>query len=137
RRRSRTRSPTRERSPSRSGRSARSRGSKRSSRSSTPSLPPTTAVGFHSPSENSRAALRAAVAVYGEDEQPMKLSMKPAHLKRYKDIVALFWTYGRSDVARDLGAFDETADRDLAPREGDPKPEQLADDLERMGPTYV
>ena len=67
----------------------------------------------------------------------MKLSMKPAHLKRYKDIVALFWTYGRSDVARDLGAFDETADRDLAPREGDPKPEQLADDLERMGPTYV
>jgi predicted unusual protein kinase regulating ubiquinone biosynthesis (AarF/ABC1/UbiB family) len=67
----------------------------------------------------------------------MKLSLKPAHLKRYKDIVTLFWTYGRSDVARDLGAFDETEDRDVAPRDGDPKPEQLADDLERMGPTYV
>jgi len=40
----------------------------------------------------------------------MKISLKPAHLKRYKDIVALFWKYGRSDIALDLGD-DEVLDQ--------------------------
>ena len=68
----------------------------------------------------------------------MKLSLKPAHLKRYKDIVWLFWKYGRSDVARELGEMDMLQEREVPAANGKgPKPEELADDLEKMGPTYV
>jgi ubiquinone biosynthesis protein len=69
----------------------------------------------------------------------MKLSLKPAHLKRYKDIVWLFWKYGRSDVARDLGDLEILDQRQSEPKTGEtsPKPEELADDLEKLGPTYV
>src|SRR6187399_575279 len=67
----------------------------------------------------------------------MKISLKPAHLKRYKDIVALFWKYGRSDIALDLGD-DEVLDQQEKIDDGKrPKPDELADDLEKMGPTFV
>ena len=66
----------------------------------------------------------------------MKLSMKPAHLKRYRDILRLVWKYGRSDFARDLGELEDD-EREERPEAGDAKPEELADDLERMGPSYV
>ena len=67
----------------------------------------------------------------------MKSSLKPAHLKRYKDIVALFWKYGRSDIALDLGD-DEVLDQQEKIDDGKrPKPDELADDLEKMGPTFV
>ncbi len=67
----------------------------------------------------------------------MKLSA--THLKRYREIVRLLWKYGRSDLARQMAAsaeFDapDPNDTDLP---ADAKPEQLADDLEAMGPTYV
>src|SRR6185503_12050432 len=65
----------------------------------------------------------------------MKLSMKPAHLKRYKDILRLVWKYGRSDVARGFEDLDDV--EEVRVERGDPKPEELADDLERMGPTFV
>ena len=32
----------------------------------------------------------------------MKLSLKPHHLKRYKDIALLFWKYGTSDLAKEF-----------------------------------
>jgi hypothetical protein len=32
----------------------------------------------------------------------MKLSLKPHHLKRYKDIALLFWKYGHTDLAREF-----------------------------------
>jgi ubiquinone biosynthesis protein len=69
----------------------------------------------------------------------MKLSLKPAHLKRYKDIVWLFWKYGRSDVAADLAEMDVLDKPEMAARtnEKEPKPEELADDLEKLGPTYI
>ena len=66
----------------------------------------------------------------------MKISAN--HLKRYKQIALVLWKYGRSDLVRQMG-IDEVVD----PREaktasdGAAKPEQLADDLEAMGPTYV
>ncbi|MGD1089506.1 MAG: hypothetical protein ABR955_12395 [Verrucomicrobiota bacterium] len=44
----------------------------------------------------------------------MKSSLKPHHLKRYKDIAMLFWKYGTSDLAK-----------------------EFADDLEKMGPTFI
>src|SRR5689334_13268020 len=60
------------------------------------------------------------------------------HLKRYRQIAHLFWKYGRSDLAQQMNV--EDADQ-LEPKaragKGDPKPEELADDLEAMGATYV
>ena len=68
----------------------------------------------------------------------MKLSLKPHHLKRYKDIAMLFWKYGNSDLAREFAheaAGDEKAL--LTAKPGQPAPEELADDLEKMGPTFI
>ncbi len=75
--------------------------------------------------------------------------MKPFHLTRYRQIAALFWKYGRSDLAKQMGA-EEGFDVEPSPlAEGEPPadnvpaaddqalPAQLADDLEAMGPTYV
>jgi ubiquinone biosynthesis protein len=68
----------------------------------------------------------------------MKLSLKPHHLKRYKDIALLLWKYGASDVAKE---FANEADGDEKPplpaKTGQPTPEELADDLEKMGPTFI
>lgn len=66
----------------------------------------------------------------------MKISAK--HLSRYKQIASLLWKYGRSDLVQQMGI-----DKDLDASEakptgtGDALPEQLASDLEAMGPTYV
>ena len=68
----------------------------------------------------------------------MKLSLKPHHLKRYKDIALLFWKYGHTDLAREFAG--EAAGDEKAPlpsKPGQPAPEELADDLEKMGPTFI
>lgn len=92
----------------------------------------------------------------------MKLSS--THLKRYREIAGLFWKYGRSDLvkqmgmeepeptdsararAKDVGSNGEEGafqDDENFQRHGKAKPkkavtpEQLVDDLEAMGPTYV
>jgi ubiquinone biosynthesis protein len=73
----------------------------------------------------------------------MKLS--GTHLKRYKQIARLFWKYGRGDLVTQLGveenseAAENGHDPVVARANGaaEPHPEQLADDLEAMGPTYV
>jgi ubiquinone biosynthesis protein len=67
----------------------------------------------------------------------MKLS--GAHLKRYRQVARLVWKYGRGDVARRMRA-DALLDDDDARSDGaahDGKPEELAADLETMGPTFV
>jgi len=67
----------------------------------------------------------------------MALSLRPQHLGRYKDLVRLLVKYGRSDLVRHAGM------EDLADPEGSsdpavpPKAEELADDLEKLGPTYI
>jgi ubiquinone biosynthesis protein len=68
----------------------------------------------------------------------MKLSLKPHHLKRYKDIALLLWKYGHSDLAKEFEPEDSGDGKipSLA-RPGEPKPEDLADDLEKMGPTFI
>ncbi len=68
----------------------------------------------------------------------MGISLKPEHLKRYKDIAWLFMNYGRSDLVKKAGleeALDEHGD--ASPEKGDAKATALADDLERLGPTFV
>jgi len=67
----------------------------------------------------------------------MKISTE--HLKRYKEILQLVWKYGRSDLVQQM-ALDEDLDneaRKQAAGHGEVHPEQLADDLEAMGPTFV
>lgn len=65
----------------------------------------------------------------------MALSLKPAHLKRYKDIAGLLFKYGRGDLVERSG-IDLERDKAVEPA-GDGKPEELAADLERLGPTYI
>ena len=66
---------------------------------------------------------------------PMKLSAK--HLKRYREIAALLWKYGRSDLAAQIKADDDFQVEAKPVPEGDISPAQFADDLEAMGPTFV
>ena len=61
------------------------------------------------------------------------------HLQRYKQIARLLWKYGRSDLVAQMG-IDEALEAEEREPVSDAKrglPEQLADDLEAMGPTYV
>jgi predicted unusual protein kinase regulating ubiquinone biosynthesis (AarF/ABC1/UbiB family) len=81
-----------------------------------------------------------------------------SHLKRYRQIVSLLWKYGRSDLAKQMSAEEgfgveeegpilDAAGQpilDAPPPEpgsaaaaGEASPEQLANDLEAMGPSYV
>ena len=66
----------------------------------------------------------------------MKLS--PHHLKRYREIGQLFWKYGRSDLVKQMGLEEGVDPKELPPvQAGAVTPDDLADDLEAMGPTYV
>jgi ubiquinone biosynthesis protein len=70
----------------------------------------------------------------------MALSIKPEHLRRYKDVARLLIKYGRGDVARameaDPGLFeDDHQAAGAEPVDGDP--EALAAELEALGPTFV
>src|SRR5690349_15033062 len=66
----------------------------------------------------------------------MKLSAN--HLKRYQEIARLFWKYGRADWVK-LVELGEAVDLGPSAHFGEEAalPDQLADDLEAMGPTYV
>lgn len=66
----------------------------------------------------------------------MSLSLKPQHLKRYKDIAMLLLKYGNADMVNQFGLRAALNDDDLTTGQTSP-PEELADDLERMGPTFV
>jgi predicted unusual protein kinase regulating ubiquinone biosynthesis (AarF/ABC1/UbiB family) len=66
----------------------------------------------------------------------MKISAN--HLKRYKEIALLLWKYGRSDLVQQMGIDEAIDPQTLKPAsDGEATPDQLADDLEAMGPTYV
>src|SRR5687768_63555 len=67
----------------------------------------------------------------------MKISLKPEHLKIYKDIATLLIKYGRSDIVQDFEVEDALLPSESQRIEGGVPPEELADDLERMGPTFV
>jgi predicted unusual protein kinase regulating ubiquinone biosynthesis (AarF/ABC1/UbiB family) len=66
----------------------------------------------------------------------MALSLHPSHLKHYKDIAAILWKYGRSDLVKSAGLEQYRPD---APESAKAAAEakELADDLEKMGPTYI
>ncbi|MGQ0651893.1 MAG: ABC1 kinase family protein [Betaproteobacteria bacterium] len=68
----------------------------------------------------------------------MGISLKPDHLRRYKDLALLLYKYGRSDLAKHAGLAallpeDERADtRHLVP-----EARELANDIERLGTTWI
>ncbi|HVE64106.1 MAG TPA: AarF/UbiB family protein, partial [Mycobacteriales bacterium] len=65
----------------------------------------------------------------------MVISVRPQHLKRYKDISLLLIKYGRGDLVRGAGLDDVAGAGGVTEANG--KPEELAADLERLGPTYI
>jgi ubiquinone biosynthesis protein len=68
---------------------------------------------------------------------PISTLLKPAVIKRYKDIVRLFIKYGRSDFLKN-SEFEEFFDHsDDSSHKETAAPEELAKDLEKMGPTFI
>ena len=66
----------------------------------------------------------------------MSLSLSPAHLRRYRDVVALLVKYGRGDLVKDCPVVDDPLPH-TAPPATPPKATELAADLERLGPTFI
>src|SRR4026207_703799 len=67
----------------------------------------------------------------------MELPLKPQHLKRYKDVAVLLMKYGRSDLVKAAGLDPTLDDERPAATATGPAASELADDLERMGPTFI
>lgn len=66
----------------------------------------------------------------------MAISLKPENLKRYKDVAVLLMKYGRSDIVKNAG-LDDILKEEAATITEAPKAEELARDLEQMGPTFI
>lgn len=66
----------------------------------------------------------------------MPLSLHPERLKRYKDIARLLFKYGRTDLVRRAG-LDEALVGETLTGNVDANPEELAADLERLGPAFI
>jgi hypothetical protein len=64
------------------------------------------------------------------------LSLHPDRLKRYKDVARLLYKYGRTDLVSRAGLDDALAGETLAPADQVVKPDELAADLERLGPAF-
>ncbi|MCU1266423.1 MAG: hypothetical protein JWM21_2741 [Acidobacteria bacterium] len=69
----------------------------------------------------------------------MGISLKPDHLKRYKDIGRLFIKYGRSDLINSASLDDAILQDESTDAETGivPSANELAKDLEAMGPTFI
>jgi len=65
------------------------------------------------------------------------LSLRPQHLKRYKDVALLLIKYGRRDLVKVVGLDPALDDQSAPVATADPAAAELADDLERMGPTFI
>ncbi|MGE5399523.1 MAG: ABC1 kinase family protein [Ignavibacteriales bacterium] len=68
----------------------------------------------------------------------MAISLQPEKLKRYKDIATLLIKYGRKNIMQSANADDSILEEEIVSgdtAEGDP--EQLAHDLEELGPTFI
>src|SRR5438477_8113817 len=67
----------------------------------------------------------------------MDISLKPQHLNRYRQIAWLLAKYGRSDLVKQTGLQETlTAEELFKPKEA-AKADELAADLESLGPTFV
>jgi predicted unusual protein kinase regulating ubiquinone biosynthesis (AarF/ABC1/UbiB family) len=67
----------------------------------------------------------------------MSISLKPQHLKRYHQIAWLLAKYGRSDLVKDAGLEQTLTAEERVPPKQQAKADELATDLEKLGPTFV
>jgi predicted unusual protein kinase regulating ubiquinone biosynthesis (AarF/ABC1/UbiB family) len=65
------------------------------------------------------------------------VSLKPERLKRYKDVAMLLVKYGRSDLVKQAGLEDSLELDEPALAQTGPHAEELAADLEKLGPTFI
>lgn len=78
------------------------------------------------------------------------MKFSASHLKRYREIASLLWRYGRSDLVQQMSTddgfgLDEEALKlattqpagETEATTGQASPDQLVDELEAMGPTYI
>ena len=65
------------------------------------------------------------------------VSLKTEHLKRYKDVAMLLAKYGRSDLVKQSGLEESLELDENAYEAAIPKAEELATDLEKLGPTFI
>src|SRR5437764_9737715 len=67
----------------------------------------------------------------------MGIALSPQHLKRCQPIAWLLMKYGRSDLVKQTGLAEALdAEQHVTPKEA-AKAEELAADLEKLGPTFV
>ena len=68
----------------------------------------------------------------------MVVSLKPERLKRYKDVAMLLIKYGRSDLISAAGLENSVLPDEIAAETGAAaSAEDLAKDLEKLGPTFI
>jgi predicted unusual protein kinase regulating ubiquinone biosynthesis (AarF/ABC1/UbiB family) len=67
----------------------------------------------------------------------MVVSLKPERLKRYKDVAMLLIKYGRSDLISPAGLEGSVLPDEIAAESETAPAEDLANDLERLGPTFI
>jgi ubiquinone biosynthesis protein len=67
----------------------------------------------------------------------MGLSLQPRHLGRYRDLIHLLRKYGGSDWIRSAGLSDALDDEEGPGPEMRAEADDLAADLEALGPTYI
>ncbi|MDX1624475.1 MAG: AarF/UbiB family protein [Gemmatimonadota bacterium] len=68
----------------------------------------------------------------------MTISLDRDHLRRYRDVAWLLWKHGRGDVVRQAGLEEVLPEEERQRVDGlEERAEELADDLERLGPTWV
>jgi ubiquinone biosynthesis protein len=67
----------------------------------------------------------------------VNLSLRPEHLKRYKDFAVLLWKYGRRDLVARAGLNDLLPQEPLESAEPPAEARELARDVEKLGPTYI
>src|SRR5258705_930154 len=67
----------------------------------------------------------------------MAISLRPAHLKRYKDIAWLLVKYGKGDLASRAELKEDLTEEQQVSEAGDSKAQELASDLEKLGPTFI
>src|SRR5438132_14216401 len=99
-------------------------------------------VGFN---RRGRLSWRSLHSPCKDNWPTMAISLHPRHLKRYSALAKLLVKYGRSDVVRQAGLEKTLVEEDEAARKGTapadlpipPEAEELAADLEKLGPTFI
>jgi ubiquinone biosynthesis protein len=66
----------------------------------------------------------------------MTLSLRPSSLKRYRDLIALFYKYGHGDLVKKAPIVDDPLPH-AAPPPVPLEAAEFAKDLEKLGPTYI